>query len=72
MANHLTATKLRSNSLMEETTEEEASKTEVADAHSEEIDRTEEDLEAEEALMGPEEISGTDLVAALTVVKRGI
>lgn len=72
MANHLTAMRSKSNSHMEATTEEEASKIEVEDAHMEATEKIEVAIAAEVALMGPEEILETDLVAALIAVKRDI
>ena len=73
MANHSMATKSKSNSHTAEMTEEEASKTEVADdlvGIGEIGEIAEEAIKEEEASMAPEETLETDPEAASTVENK--
>jgi hypothetical protein len=70
MANHSMATKSKSNSHMEEMTEEVASKTEVVDDSEVKEEIAEEAIKEEEALMAPEETLETDPEAASTVENK--
>jgi len=70
MANHSMATKSKSNSHTAEMTEEEASKTEVADDLVGIGEIAEEAIKEEEASMAPEETLETDPEAASTVENK--